>query len=170
MRNNRFKIYPDAASLADKVISPFLKNRWSSGETTVMGVAQVHSSYLNRIKSAASDNHKLLTSLIMEVGKRDRINLSDGLLNVSLKGAYHENALAEYLGDISLVEELNDFSDVEQIVRAAIKLNFPVHISAISGGETRSVRVNEDHILVRTDDKDAKTIMEHKGSVKKHWV
>lgn len=155
--------------LAERAISPFLKNRWDNSEKTALGLAQVHSNYADRIRRAAEDNGKNFFSLIGEVGHLDKLNLPPTTLESALAACRSEEEIARVLGDISMIEEISSASDLEGIVTAATKLNIPIEISITTESRKTGVERSDNLIHVTCLRDDARAL-EHAAQDAGRWV
>lgn len=137
--------------LAERVISPLVKDRWEDTEKTALGLAQVHSMYASAIRRAASESEKHHFDLIREVGKRDRLNLSPGVLTDSLAAAHSESDVANAIGTLSLLEPLDSSSTVADIVRAKKKTALPIVIRVHDGDARINARYGFGAIRITCD-------------------
>lgn len=153
--------------LAETLVSPLLKNRWESSEKTILGLSQVHSMYTEKIRANAKKSGKLFYSLVQEVGKRDRINLSETTLKEATQAALPQNYLSEVFGELSLLENLTDESSWEEIARAAVKLNIPIKVDVEVGASARKVVVTKTEIRVLCEPTDAAQFLGQKDSATK---
>lgn len=110
---------------AERVISPLVKNRWEDTVKTALGLAQVHSQYVGTIRKTAEEKDRNLFSLISEVGQRDRLNLPVTVLEESVAAAASEEDIRELIGDISLLEPLEETFGLDDLLRAQTKTNLP---------------------------------------------
>ena len=109
-------------------------------------------------------------STIQEVGRIEKINLSEKTLGDAITSALPEDALAKFLGPVSLLEDLTDMSPPSEIFRFAVKRNIPIVLDTRRGLDHRKVIVEDSAVRIVCSLSEALTLMRTEGEAKKRLI